>query len=78
MSKGQVLGACIPKCYKTSVKNLHTFSVVRAHHRYLKNIDCLSFVVWLLLAPHLPRHFPFFAEAINGPNGANKAGGTCH
>jgi len=27
------------------------------NHRYPKNIDCLSFVMCLLLAPHLPRAF---------------------
>ncbi len=48
------------------------------NHRYLKNIDCLSFVVCPLLVPHLPRHFPFFAAAINSTNEANKAGDTCH
>jgi hypothetical protein len=47
-------------------------------HRYIKNIDCVSFVVCPLLAPHLPRHFPFFAAAININNEANKAGSTCH
>jgi hypothetical protein len=31
----------------------------------ISRIDCLSFVVYLLLAPHLPRHFPFFAAATN-------------
>ncbi len=29
-------------------------------HRYIRIIDCLSFVVCLLLAPHLPRHFLLF------------------
>jgi hypothetical protein len=43
-------------------------------HSYQKNIDCLSFVVCLLLAPHIPRYFPFFAAAINSTNEANKAG----
>jgi hypothetical protein len=52
-------------------------------HIYLKNIDCLSFVVCPLLAPHLPRHLPFlflffFAAAINSTNEANKAGGMLH
>jgi hypothetical protein len=49
-----------------------------AEHRYLKNIDCLSFDVCLLLAPHLPRHLPFFAAAINSTNEANKAGSMLH
>ncbi len=48
------------------------------NHRYLKNIDCLSFVVCPLLAPHLPRHFPFFAAATNSTNETNKAGNTSH
>ncbi len=29
-------------------------------HRYLTNIDCLSFVMCPLLAPHLPRRFSAF------------------
>ncbi len=29
-------------------------------HRYLKNIDCSSFVMCQLLASHLPRHFWLF------------------
>jgi hypothetical protein len=41
-------------------------------------IDCLSFVVCPLVAPYHPRHFPFFAAAINNTNEANKAGSTCH
>jgi hypothetical protein len=45
-----------------------------AEHRYLKNIDCLSFDVCLLLVPHLF----FFAAAIDSTNEANKAGGTHH
>jgi hypothetical protein len=53
-----------------------------AEQRYLKNIDCLSFEVCLLLAPHLPRHLPFlflfFAAAINSTNEANKAGSMLH
>ncbi len=48
------------------------------NHRYLKNIDSLSFVVCPLLVPHLQRHFPFFAAAFNSTNKANKAGGTCY
>jgi hypothetical protein len=43
-------------------------------HRYLKNICCSSFVVNPLLTPYLPRHFPFFAAAINSTSEANKAG----
>ncbi len=31
------------------------FIVLDSYHRYLKNIDCSSFVMCLLLAPHLPR-----------------------
>jgi hypothetical protein len=47
-------------------------------HRYLNNLDCLSFVVCPLLALHLPRHFPFFAAAINSTTEANKAGSMRH
>ncbi len=45
-----------------------------------KEIDCLSFVMCPLLAPHHPRAFSalFFAEATNSTNQTNKAGGTCH
>ena len=61
---------------KAVTPHRHCISFV---HRYLKNIDCLSFVVCLLIAPHLPNHFlPFFVAAINSTNEANKAGGTCH
>ncbi len=42
------------------------------NHRYLKNIDCLSFVMCPLLAPHLPRHI--FAAATNSTNETSKAG----
>ncbi len=45
-------------------------------HRYLKNIDCLSFVVCPLLAPHLLRHCPSFAAAINSTNDS-KQGRLC-
>jgi hypothetical protein len=45
-------------------------------HRYLKNIDCSSFVMRLL---HLKRAFlAFFAAATNSTIETNKAGGTCH
>jgi hypothetical protein len=45
-------------------------------HRYLKNIDCSSFVMYLLLAPHLPRHF--FASATNSTSETNKSGRSCY
>jgi hypothetical protein len=53
------------------------------NHRYLKNIDCSSFVMCPLLAPHLPRHFWLFfffflAAANNSTKETNKADGTCH
>jgi hypothetical protein len=38
-----------PTLCKTTLKNVI--------HRYLKNIDCSSFDICTLLAPHLPRHF---------------------
>jgi hypothetical protein len=51
-------------------------------HRYLKNIDCSSFAMCLLLAPDLPRHFQLFflflAAANNRTKETNKAGGMCH
>jgi hypothetical protein len=48
-------------------------------HRYLKNIDCSSFVMCLLLVPHLQRVFvAFFAAATNSANATNKAVVTCH
>ncbi len=50
---------------------------VGLRHGYLKNIDCLSFVVCPVLALHLPRHFPFFAAVINSTNEPNNVGGTC-
>ncbi len=48
-------------------------ALVRAYHRYLKNIDCSSFVMCPLLAPHLP-FFAFFAAATNSTYETNKAG----
>jgi hypothetical protein len=52
-------------------------------HRYLKNVDCLSFVMCPLLAPHLPRTFSgfflfFFAAATDRTNKTNKAGSMWH
>ncbi len=38
------------------------WAFVIVNHRYLKNIDCLSFVMRLLLPPHLPRYFCFFLQ----------------
>jgi hypothetical protein len=55
---------------------------VPCNHRYLKKIDCSSFVMCPLLVPHLPRHFrlffSFLAAANNSTKETNKAGGTCH
>ncbi len=34
--------------------------ILQNNHRYIKNIDCSSFVLCVLLAPHLPRAFFFF------------------
>jgi hypothetical protein len=59
-------------------QSIFSFDIYGCSHRYQKNIDCLSFVVYQLLASHLPRHFPFFAAAINSTNKLNKAGGTRH
>ncbi len=42
-----------PTLCKTTLKNVI--------HRYLKNIDCASFVMCPLLAPHLPVHFWLFS-----------------
>ncbi len=57
-------------------------SFIETDHRYLKNIDCSSFVMYPLLAPHLPRHFWFvffvLSVANNSTKETNKAGGTCH
>ncbi len=53
----------------------------RRHHRYWKSskVDCIGFVMCLLLAPVLKGFFSlFFAAAINSTNKANKAGGACH
>ncbi len=47
-------------------------------HRYLKNIDCLRFVMSLLLVSHFPSHFTFFAAATNSTNETNKAGSMSH
>ncbi len=40
------------QCHSLRKKKLN-----KINHRYLKNIDCSSFVICPLLAPHLPRHF---------------------
>jgi hypothetical protein len=45
-------------------------------HRHLSNIDCLSFVMFLQIAPVLIG--VFFAAAVNSTNEANKAGGMGH
>ncbi len=45
-----------PACQKNFTK------LVSLAHRYLQNIDCLSFIVCPLLAPLLPRYFPFFCS----------------
>ncbi len=37
-------------------------SLVNEYHRYLKNIDCLSFNMCLLLTPHPPWHFFVFLQ----------------
>ncbi len=43
-------------------------------HRHLSNIDCLSFVLCLLLGPVLIGFFSsLFAAAVNSTNEANKA-----
>ncbi len=45
------------------------FLLLSQNHRYLKNIDRLSFVMCPLLAPHLPRAFSaFLAAATNTTN----------
>jgi hypothetical protein len=54
--------------------------IVSCHHRYQKaKIDCLSFVMCLLLAQLIIGfYFLFFAAAVYRTNEANKVGGTCH
>ncbi len=43
-----------------------------------QNIDCLRFVIYLLLAQHFFLFFFFFAAATNSTSETNKAGGICH
>jgi hypothetical protein len=45
-------------------------------HRYLKNIDCLSFVMCLLLSMPLPMAFLWWPLTVLTKQ--NKAGSTCH
>jgi hypothetical protein len=47
----------LPAASKTQTENIRIPTYLRCKHRYLKNIDCSSFVMCPLLAPHLPRHF---------------------
>ncbi len=42
---------------KTVISICHGYLHYQFCHTYLKNIDCLSFVLCPLLVPHLPRHF---------------------
>jgi hypothetical protein len=49
---------------KSVPKHLRAKTQVRFPHRYLINVDCLSFVVCPLLVPHLPRHFPFLLQPL--------------
>jgi hypothetical protein len=47
----------LPAASNTQTENTRIPTYLKCEHRYLKNIDCSSFVMCLLLAPHLPRHF---------------------
>jgi hypothetical protein len=46
------------------------------NHRHQSNIDCLSFVMYPLLAQLKASFLSFFAAAIYSTIEANKAGGT--
>ncbi len=52
--------------------------IVGVTHRHLSIIDCLSFVMCLLLAPLVIVFFSFFVAVVYSTNEANKPGGTCH
>jgi len=68
----------LPAASNTQSENTRIPTYLKCEHRYLKNIDCSSFVMCPLLAPHLPRHFwLFLAAATNSTNETNKAGSTC-
>jgi hypothetical protein len=60
---------------RSGITNLY-LQTLGDNHRHLSNIDCLRFVMCLLLAPGLPRLL--FYAVINSANEANKAGGTHH
>ena len=47
-------------CLFCSVPTTDALIFLKCMHRYLKNIDCSSFVMCPLLAPHLQRHFWLF------------------
>ncbi len=71
--------ACHPAKKVNKAGYLTYLSVnIGANHRHLSIIDCLNFVMCLLLALLIIGFFSFFfAAAVCSTNEANRAGGMC-